>query len=268
MAATQTDRRAPIRIVSAGHFFFSAVLIWLGVMGFRSGAFGQLWEPVPKWVHAPAALAYVCALIALGSGIGLLWRGTQAIAARVLFAALFVSLVATRLPNLFFEKPLVLVAWTFGSTAVMVAAAWVLYVWFAGDLDRARLGGLAGDSGVRIAQALCGLSLIPFGLAHFMYLDATTVLIPHWLPWSAAWAYFTGAAFIAAGIAMTLGVLGRLAATLATLQLFMFSVIVWVPRAWAGNLNEFQKGEFVSTWVLTAGVWVVANSYSPRRENQ
>ena len=32
-----------------------------------------------------------------------------------------------------------------------------------------------------------------------MYLDATTVLIPHWLPWHVAWAYSTGAAFIAGG---------------------------------------------------------------------
>lgn len=251
-------------IVSAAQLVFAAVMIWLGVMGLASGTFGQLWQPIPKWVHAPAALAYVCALIALASGAGLVWRRTAAAAARLLFAALFVWLAVMRFPNLFFETPLVLVAWTFGSTAVMVSAAWVLYVWLAGKADRPMLGGLAGDTGIRLAQALCGLSLIPFGLAHFMYLDATTVLIPNWLPWHAAWAYLTGAAFIAAGAAMIAGVYGRLAASLATLQLFLFSVIVWVPRAWAGNLSEFQKGEFVSTWVLTAGMWVVADSYRRR----
>ena len=44
-------------------------------------------------------------------------------------------LLVFRLPNLFYQTPLVLVAWTFGSTAVMVAAAWVLYIWFAGDRE-------------------------------------------------------------------------------------------------------------------------------------
>src|SRR5258708_40271286 len=144
-----------------------------------------------------------------------------------------VWLLVLRLPNLFFEPPLVLVAWSFGSTGVMVAAAWVLYVWFGGGDER----------GVRIARVLYGVSLVPFGLAHFMYLDATTVLIPHWLPWPAGWAYFTGAAFIAAGLAVTVGVVPRLAAALSTLQMGLFSLIVWVPRVFAGPLNDFQLGE-------------------------
>ena len=240
---------------------FAAVMIWLGVMGLSKGTFVQVWQPVPKWVPAREALAYLCAFISLASGIGLLWQRSAAVAARVIVASLMVWLLVMRLPNLFYETPLVLVAWSFGSTAVMAGAAWVLYVWFAGDRDRRRLGFVADERGVRVAQVLYGLSLIPFGLAHFMYLDATTVLIPHWLPWPAAWAYFTGAAFVAAGLAVTFGVFGRLAAALSTLQIGLFSVIVWVPRVLAGPLNDFQWGEFVVTWALTAGAWVVADSY-------
>jgi len=236
-------------------------MIWLGAMGLSKGTFVQVWQPVPKWVPAREALAYLCAFISLASGIGLLWRRTAAVAARVIFASLMVWLLVLRLPNFFFETPLVLVAWTFGSTGVMVAAAWVLYVWFASDRDRQVLGLLAGDTGVRSARVLYGVSLIPFGLAHFMYLDATTVLIPGWLPWHVAWAYITGAAFIAAGLAVTVGVFPRLAAALSTLQIGLFSVIVWVPRVLAGPLNDFQWGEFVVTWALTAGAWVVADSY-------
>jgi uncharacterized membrane protein len=250
-----------IRIASAGHALFAAVMIWLGVMGLSKGTFVQIWEPVPLWVPARGALAYLCAVISLGSGVGLLWTRTAAVAARVIFASLMVWLLVLRLPNLFFETPVELVAWTCGSTGVMVAAAWVLYVWFAGERDRQSLGLVAGDRGVRIARALYGLSLIPFGLAHFMYLDATTVLIPAWLPWHVAWAYFTGATFIAAGVAVSVGVPGRLAAALSTLQMGLFSLIVWVPRALAGPLDDFQWGEFVATWALTAGAWVVADSY-------
>lgn len=260
MNSSSTEGSA-IHVESAGHAAFAAAMIWLGVMGLSKGDFVQVWQPVPNWVSAREALAYLCALISLASGIGLLWRRTAPIAARVIFASLIVWLLALRLPNLFFQTPVVLVAWTFGSTAVMVAAAWVLYVWLAGDRDRQRFGWFAGDMGVRIARVLYGLSLVPFGLAHFMYLDATTALIPQWLPWHVAWAYLTGAAFIAAGLAITGGVCARLAAALSALQLGLFGLIVWVPRVLAGAVNEFQWGEFVVTCALTAGAWVVADSY-------
>jgi uncharacterized membrane protein len=250
-----------IRIASAGHALFAAAMIWLGALGLSKGDFVQVWQPVPKWVPAREALVYLCAFISLASGIGLLWQRTAAVAARVIFASLMVWLLAFRLPNFFFQTPLVLVGWTFGSTAVMAAAAWVLYIWFAGDRDRQRLGLFTDDRGLRIARALYGLSLIPFGLAHIMYLDATTVLIPHWLPWHVGWAYFTGAAFIAAGLAVTVGVCARLAAALSTLQMGLFGLIVWVPRVLAGTVNDFQWGEFVVTCALTAGAWVVTDSY-------
>src|SRR6185295_15568516 len=106
----------PIRIVSAGHALFAAIMIWLGVMGLSKGTFVQVWQPVPKWVPAREGLAYLCAIISLASGIGLLWQRTAAVAARVVFASLMAWLLVMRAPNLFYEKPLVLVAWTFGAT--------------------------------------------------------------------------------------------------------------------------------------------------------
>jgi uncharacterized membrane protein len=244
-----------------GHAFFAAIMIWLGVMGLIKGDFVPVWQPVPNWVPARAALAYLCAVISLACGIGLLWQRAAAVASRVLFAWLLAWLVVLRLPNFFFQTPVILVAWSFGSTAVMVAAAWVLFVQFAGPSDRQRFGLFADERGVRIARALYGLSLIPFGLAHFMYLDATTVLIPGWLPGHLTWAYFTGATFVAAGLAVIFGVRPRLAAVLSTLQMGLFGLIVWVPRVLAGAVNDFQWGEFVVTCALTAGAWVVADSY-------
>jgi uncharacterized membrane protein len=253
--------RGSIRIASAGHAAFAATMIGLGIMGLVTGDFTQIWQPVPKWVPARTAVAYLCALISLGTGIGMLWRRSATVASRVLLVALSIWVLVLRLPNLFYERPLVLVAWTFGSTAVMAAGAWVLYAWFARERDPARPDFLADAASLRIARTLYGLSLVPFGLAHFMYLDATTVLIPPWLPGHVAWAYFTGAAFIAAGLAVSVGVVPRLAAALSTLQMALFTLTIWVPRMAAGTVTEFQRGEFISSCALTAGAWVVADSY-------
>jgi len=259
--------RDSIRIVSPGHLAFTVTLIALGITGFVTRDFSQMWQPVPKWVPGRTALVFLCAMISLGTGIGIAARRWALAASRVLLVALLIWLVVLRLPNLFYEHPVVLVGWTFGSTAVMVAAAWVLYIRFAHERDSAHPGFLADATGLRIARTLYGLSMIPFGLAHFMYLDATTVLIPDWLPAHVALAYFTGAAFIVAGLAVCVGVLAYPAAALSALQMGLFTLIVWVPRMLTGNVTEFQRGEFVSSCALTAGAWVVAESYRERRSS-
>jgi hypothetical protein len=136
-----------MRIASLGQLVFAATMIALGILGLIKGNFTPVWEPVPKGVPAREVLVYLCAFISLACGIGLLWRRTAALAARVLLAYLVLWLLVFRVRDII-RAPAVEGTWFgWGETAVMVAGAWVLYAWFASDWDRRRLGFATGNKG-------------------------------------------------------------------------------------------------------------------------
>jgi uncharacterized membrane protein len=250
-----------MRIASVGHAIFAATLVGLALVGLLAGDYAAVWEPVPKDQPTHDVLKYLCVLVSLTCGLGLLWQRTAALAARVLLLFLLLWLLLLRVPDVL-RSFTVDFWWAVSKTAVMVAAAWVLYVRFAADWDKQRLGFATGNNGLRIARVLYGLALIPFGIAHFLYLEQTAVLVPGWLGAPVAWSYFTGGAYIAAGVALVSGVYAPLAAVLAALETGLISLLVWAPIAVAGP-NTYQWQEIVVTVALTAAAWVLAESYLP-----
>jgi uncharacterized membrane protein len=254
-----------MRIVSAGHAVFAALMIGIGIQGLITGEFTTVWQPVPKGAPAREVLAYLCALLSLASGIGLLWRRTAGLAACALLTSLVLWLLVWRVRALFLAS-LLEGSWSFADTLVMASGAWVLFAWFAG-WDRHRVGFATGDTGVRIARVLYAVGLIPFGYAHFANVKGTASLVPGWLPWHVGLAYFTGSTFIAAGVAILIGEFARLAAALSALQMALFGAFVWLPILAAGSTNAFQWMEFATTLALTAAGWVVADSYGVTSES-
>jgi uncharacterized membrane protein len=251
-----------MRIASVGHAVFSVTFVALGIMGMIKGEFTPVWQPVARGLPGREALVYVSALVSLSAGVGLLWQRTAANASRVLLAFLLLWLVAFRVSHLV-AAPALQDSWSgFGETAVFVAAAGVLYLWFTPNSDTQPTGLLGAVRGMRAARVLYALALLPFGVAHFNFAKETAALVPSWLPLHLAWAYLTGCTYLAAGVAMLVNFHARLAAMLSVFQIGLFTLLVWMPIVILGHPDSFQWSETILSAALTAAAWVVADSYS------
>jgi uncharacterized membrane protein len=249
-----------MRVAGAGHVAFAVTMTGLGILALVKGELPPIWSGAPKGSPGRDVLVYLCALVSLCSGVGLLWRRTAAASSGALLACFLAWFLAFRVPHIFTAPTSSGMWWACGETAVMVAAAWILYAGFSAAVGGERRVFATGDASVRIARVLYGLALIPFGVAHFTFLERTVSMVPAWLPWHLGWAYFTGCAFIAAGVAVVAGVWARLAARLSALQLLLFTLLVWGPILAAGaGVSDWY--EAIDSWALTAGAWVVADSY-------
>ena len=249
-----------MRIVSVGHAFFAVIMIGLGAVALLHRDFDPLWNPVAEHVPGRVLFLYLGPFVSLMTGFGLLVRPVAVIAARVLLVTLFVWLLLFRLPNLL-HQPAFEACWSVFPLLVMLAAAWVLYVWFAADWDRTHLRFISTDKGLRTARVLYGLCLVFFGLAHFIDVKDTVSLIPRWLPEHLFWAYFTGCAFVAAGIATLTNFCAQEAVTLSVFQIALFLLIVWIPILAKGSNAPFQWSETILNAALMAAAWLVADSY-------
>src|SRR5262249_37757018 len=150
---------------------FGVTMVALGILGLVKGDFAPIWQPTPQGVPMREVLVYLCALISLASGIGLVFQRTAAVASSVLLAYLLVWLLLFRAPRLVLA-PTAQDTWSgLAETGAIVAGAWVLYA-------RRRLGFATGDKGLRVARVPYGLALIVFGEAHFRYLKETATLVP------------------------------------------------------------------------------------------
>jgi uncharacterized membrane protein len=230
---------------------FASGMIALGVFGLINGDFADEWKFAPAWIPGHLPLAYASAILMLVCGIGLLLRRTEALSARILVAYFALLILALKIPVIV-KNPLVEVAWqSMSELVVLLTGAWVLAT--------------ADKRSIRTAQIVFGLSLIPLGLAHFMYLNMTAPLIPSWIPFHTFWAYFTGAAQIAAGVGVVVGIYAQLAATLEAAMLTAFTVLVWIPLLIATPNSRDSWSEIVISWAVSAGAWVVAASIANKK---
>jgi uncharacterized membrane protein len=240
---------------------FAVALIGLGILSLLYAKTSEVWEAIPKGVPARSVITCICGAIALAAGIGLLLRASTVPARRVLLPFLLSWLVLLKLPPLL-RAPQIMVGWeSFAETAALSAGAWCLYAARAGAWERAHLPFAVGERGIRLARLLLIAALPMIGLSHFAYHDLTASLVPQWLGFPLGWTYLTGGASLAAAAGMLFAIVPRLAVGLETAMLWIFTLLVWVPRVAASPHDQGDWSEILISAAIASGAWLVSETY-------
>jgi len=242
--------------------FFAACMIALGITGLVNGDFALVWQHVPAGVPGRTAIAYVCAVIEIALGIGLLFKRTLTPTCRVLFPYMVLWLLLLEIQNVI-HAPLDAGAWgSGGEIAIITAGAWCL---FALHAETRHFGFATGTSGTRAARWLLIVALPMIGVEVIVdAMKAGDKVMQPWLqglPDPMAWACLTGIGSIATCLALLFGVWPRFAATVEAAMLALIAITYWGPDLYTGRTATTA---FIISFLIAAGVWLVADSYRDR----
>jgi uncharacterized membrane protein len=248
----------------------STGLIGMGVLSVISQDFAFDWQPVPAF-PGRGIVAVICGLFMIAVSAALLTDATRTLAARALLPFLL-AWQCLKVP-IVLKVPQIEGVWIgFGEVGMLLAGGWVLFARLAALESSPVFGRITGDRGIRIAQAIFGLAVVPVGLGHLFYLQITTGLVPAWLPFRETLAWLTGVAQIVCGLGMVFAVQARRAALLETVLIALFAFLVWGPDTWFATTPKlagtppgyrFPLTAFLITWVVGAAALLIAQNSAP-----
>jgi uncharacterized membrane protein len=261
-------------LVKVGRWFFAICLLGLAGQQFYYSDFRPVF--VPSWPgHIPGGivLVYLFNLTLTGCAIALLLE-RQARSAMLLLGGIFLILL------LFCHTPYEL---------IVDPNSGSIGVWTNALKDLAFAGGafaLAGSfpdnplairrkpAVVRILELLIPLghfffsiTMIVFGIDHFLYVDFVATLVPSWIPGHVFWTYFAGVALIGAGLGVMFRVRLKEVGILLGIMIFLWVILLHIPRAAVANATD-KGNELTSVFEalgFSGAAFVMAYGYTLTR---
>lgn len=147
-----------------------------------------------------------------------------------------------------FAKP---VFWPWLAALIIIAAGL-----FTGRREWAAAVGL--DKGVAFGRVLVAASLAAFGAEHLVIARFVMQAVPAWMPGRLLWVYLVGFALLAAAVSFALAKHVRLSATLLGTMLFLFVLLIHLPKVFAHPEDRFAWAVALRDLAFGGGAWALA----------
>jgi hypothetical protein len=207
-------------------------------------------------------LACIFGTILAACGIGLLFRRMVRTASRSLGWILFFCSIVLEVPKYAAVPRSVSLRTVVFEPLAMATLAWLL----------PGINAIPPLLG-RVSRYLLALSLIVFGVDHFLGLQPIGTLLPNWIPWHVFWIAFFGAGFVSAGLSIAFDVLLSWGAAGIGLMFAIWVFTLHLPRVlglYGIPGAPHSPAEWSSLLIATAmwgGNLALAGVYTDRRSS-
>jgi uncharacterized membrane protein len=254
-------------ILKQGRLLFAIGIVAFGVENIVWARFGEAMVPVMPWVPGNAFLAYLTGVALLAAGLSIAANLRARLAAILLGMLFLVCVLILQISRVAPHALDVGIRTCAFETLAMSGAALTL----AGTLpaDWSYFGRWEGavNSLIKSGRFLFAASSVIFGIDHFVVLALIVRLVPSWIPGGGLfWAYFTGTAFIAAGVCIAMKWAARWAAALLGTMFLLWFLLLHAPRIMslprARDPHEWSSA-FIALG-MCGGSWILASALSAK----
>lgn len=251
-------------LLAIGRVSYAIAVIAFGILHLAHGDFVTRVIPWwPAWLPARALWAYGVGVILVVAGTALISNRHTVLVANLLGAALLLSFLVLGLPMAAADSVLG-GGWTRAGKALALSGGAFLVA-----QSSFGIGGGKMPDPAPINQRLARLwalgpwffasFLVLCGVQHFVLVELVQSLVPAWIPGARVWTYIAGVALIAGGIGLLVPRTARLAALLSGLMIFIWVVILHIPRAISAFPRSTNETTAVFEALAMSGIaWLIA----------
>jgi uncharacterized membrane protein len=263
------------KLYASGRLLFAVAITALGVEHFVwAHAPGDV-VPVIPWVPANPLWAYLTGSALAALGLAMAWNVRPRVAAILLGALLLGCALVLQLPQAAHRPFDLRIRSTLFELLALGGAAWTFAAGLAPTPPAGRTDSPFLDSVLRSGRYLFAASSVVFGIDHLLVPEFIATLIPPWFPGALFWAYFTGVAFIAAGVSLATRRMDRWAGALLGGMFLLWFLFLHVPRltsaARSQNPNEWSSALIAlamcgAAWLLVGAGRTTSQAAAPPAE--
>lgn len=221
-------------LIKTARIFYAIGMMGIGLQHFIYSDFRPVIIPAwPQWMHTPV-LAYIAGAAIATASIFILFGKRTKTVSLMLGSLLLLCLVFIQCPYVLFvqtNSASHLGLWTDPLKVLALAGGAFVIAGLSGDASIKNVLLTVTEKLIPLGKIFFSITLISFGIDHFFYTDFVATIVPAWVPDHTFWTYFAGIALIGSGAAILLKIKRKRIALLTSIMLFLWLVLLHIPRA-------------------------------------